>query len=35
MDLFDIVQTMSAIAGIILILMGSAWLKKHLKGKLS
>ena len=32
MKLFEIAQTMSAAAGIFMIMLGSSWLKKYLKG---
>ena len=31
MDLVQMTQTMSGLAGILMILMGSAWLKKYLR----
>lgn len=35
MNLIDLVQTMSALAAIIMILIGSSWLKAYLKYKLT
>ena len=32
MKLFELTQTMSALAGIFMIMLGSSWLKKFLKG---
>lgn len=32
MNFTEIVQTMNAVSGIIMILLGSAWLKSYLKG---
>lgn len=32
MELAQMLQAMSALAGVVMILMGSAWLKQYLKG---
>lgn len=35
MNMFELSQTMAAIAALALILLGSAWLKRYLKGMLA